>query len=542
MYEELARLAAEPVTPAELARVKRAAVARTVFAREDVHFLCDEVAKAVTLTSIDHLKSNLDRLLAVSAADIQRAAGKYLTKTSAAVVWSVPGGDKGGKSAVPPPPNRRHGRTAESTPAAGVALNQATRTVLPNGLTLIALPLRRLPLVAAEAFVAGVRLREPADKSGVAALVGEMLEEGTPTRSGDEISTLIEDTGGSLSFTSGGGSLKVLAPDTDLGLSLLLDSLANPAFPPTRSSGSGDQLLSAIAEAETTPAVRARQLFSATIYGDHPFGRPTHGKKLVVEKLAAADCKVFHAAAYGPDLTTLVVVGDFEPAELKAKVEKLTAGWKPVKAAPPTPTAPPTADKPTVQVVSDKTAAQTHVFVGHLGVKRDDPDFYTLLVLDNVLGTGPGFTDRLSSTLRDRQGLAYTVNAQIAGSASDQPGAFTGYIGTFPEKYVWVKDAFLKEVVRIRDEPATAAEVDAAKRYLLGSLAFRLATADDIAGQLLAAERYKLGFDFLDTYRAKVAAVTPAMVQAAARKHLDPNRLAVVAVGPIGPDGKPLAP
>ena len=542
LFEEIERLAKEPVSAAELARVKRAAVARTVFAREDVHSLCNEVAQAATLTSVDHLKGNLDRLLAVTAADVQRVAGKYLTKPASAVVWSVPaGGDKGGKSAGPPPgSNRRQYRNAAAVPAAGVKLTDAVRTVLPNGLTLVALPLRRLPIVAAEAYVSGVRLREPADKNGVAALVGELLEEGTQTRTAEQISTAIEDTGGSLSLGSGTGSLKVLTPDADLGLSLLLDCLANPAMPQENFERKREQLLSTIAEAETTPQVRARQLFAATVYGDHPFGRPTIGKKAVVEKLTPADCQAFHKAAYGPDRTTLVVVGDFDPAELRAKVEKLTAGWKPVKGESPTPGAPPAATAPSLKIVSDKSAAQTHVFIGHLGVKRDDPDYYTLLVMDNVLGTGPGFTDRLSSTLRDRQGLAYTVNAQISASASDQPGAFTGYIGTFPDKFLWVKDGFLKEIGRIRDEVAPAEEVDSAKKYLLGSLPFRLATADDIAGQLLAAERYKLGFDFLDTYRAKVAAVTPAMVQAAAKKHLDPNKLAVVAVGPIGPDGKPL--
>ena len=541
LFDELDKLAMEPVSAAELARVKRAAVARTVFAREDVHSLCDEVAKAVSLTGLDHLRGNLDRLLAVTAADLQRVAAKYLSKSASAVVWSVPAAPGGGKAAPLPPPNFRRERAA-SAPAAGVKLTDAVRTVLPNGLTLIALPLRRLPIISAVAFVDGVRLREPADQCGVAALVGELLEEGTPTRTADQIATLIEDTGGSLSLRSGGGSLKVLTPDADLGLSVLLDCLANPAVPQENFERKREQLLSAIAEAETTPEVRARQLFAATVYGDHPFGRPASGRRAVVEKLTAADCKRFHAAAYGPDRTTLVVVGDIDPVELRAKVEKLTAGWKPVKGESPAVTAPPVTTAAAVKIVSDKSASQTHVFIGHLGVKRDDPDFYTLLVLDNVLGTGPGFTDRLSSTLRDRQGLAYTVRAEIAGSASDQPGAFTGYIGTFPDKFTWVRDAFLKEIDRIRDEVATDAEVDAAKRYLLGSLPFRLATADDIAGQLLAAERYKLGFDFLDTYRAKVSAVTPAQVQAAARKHLDPKKLAVVAVGPIGPDGRPLSP
>src|SRR5437763_5044356 len=143
--------------------------------------------------------------------------------------------------------------------------------------------------------------------------------------------------------------------------------------------------------------------------------------------------------------------------------------------------------------------------------------------MDNVLGTGPGFTDRLSSTLRDRQGLAYTVNATITNSAGTQPGTFTGYIGTFPDKFTWVRDGFLKEVEKLRAEPPTAQEVEDAKKYLLGSLPFRFTTAESVAGELLAAERYGLGFDFLEKYRAEVGAVTPADVQAMAKKHLDPK-------------------
>src|SRR5207237_503432 len=123
----------------------------------------------------------------------------------------------------------------------------------------------------------------------------------------------------------------------------------------------------------------------------------------------------FHAATFAPNVTTVAVVGDFDAAEMAKKIEGLTSGWKKADLAKPTVPTPPAADKAVTKVVSDKTAAQTHVFIGHLGIKRDDPDYYTLLVLDNVLGTGPGFTDRLSASLRDRQGLAYTVNAQIAG-------------------------------------------------------------------------------------------------------------------------------
>ncbi|HET6573382.1 MAG TPA: pitrilysin family protein [Fimbriiglobus sp.] len=560
VFEELEKLAKEPVTDAELRRVKRAALASFIFSRESVHNLADLVSRTVLLHDVDYLKTYLDRLNAVTAADIRRVVAKYLTKPKSAVVWSVPAEGKGGSSLGPRPSRplllRRSGAIDDTSAhlpgearAAGTAavpgestfsLKDAKRVVLPNGLTLVMLENHRLPIVVAEAYLRGVRLREPADKSGVAALMGNMLDEGTATHTGTEIATLIEDAGGSLSLDSSGGSVRVLTPDTDLGLSLLFDSLIHPSFPAKELERKRDQLLTEIAERERRPQTRARQLFNKLVYGDHPFGRPTAGKKEVVEKLTRDDLKAFHASAFSPDRAIVVVVGDFAAAEMAESVKKLTAGWKKSDAGRLKVILPPWSNGPVVKIVPDKTAAQTHVFIGHLGITRDNPDYYTLLVMDNVLGTGPGFTDRLSANLRDRQGLAYTVTAQITGSAGEQPGTFTGYIGTFPDKFNVAKEGFLAEIGKIRNEPPTPREVEDAKKYLLGSLPFKLTTSARVASQLLAAERFGLGFDFLEEYRRKVAAVTPADVQAAARKYLHPNRLVIVAVGPIGADGKPL--
>ncbi len=544
VFEELQKLAHEPVTDAELHRVKRTALATAIFSRESVHNLADLIARTVTLHDIDYLKTYLNKLNAVTAADIRRVAAKYLTKPKSVVVWSVPAEAKEGSSRgaerQPKPP----ARVARDAAAAGdhdFSLKNAKRVVLPNGLVLVMLENHRLPIVVADAYIADVRLREPADKSGVATLMGEMLDEGTPTHTGPEIATLIEDVGGSLEVGSSGGSLRVLTPDTGLGLSLLFDCLIHPSFPAEELDRKRDQLLTVIAENERQPYTRARQLFYSLVYGQHPYGRPSSGKKEVVEKLTHDDLKAFHAAAFAPDRTIVVVVGDFDSAELAKTVEKLTADWKKAGPGQPDVPAPPKPEKRTVKIVSDKTAAQTHVFIGQLGIKRDDPDYYTLLVMDNVLGTGPGFTDRLSAHLRDRQGLAYTVTAQITGSAGDQPGTFTGYIGTFPDKFNVAREGFLSEIGQIRNEPPSAQEVEDAKKYLLGSLPFKLTTNSQVASQLLAAERFGLGFDFLEEYRKKVSAVTPAAVQAAARKHLHPDRLVVVAVGPIDTDGKPLA-
>jgi zinc protease len=558
VFEELAKLANEPVSDAELARARRKMLAGFVFSRESTHDLANTIARVSTYPGGEdvskYMTDYLDRVLRVSKEDIQRAAKKYFAKSNAVLVWSVPKGDAeeqagraGGVSplmrdndamrranrGLTPPPRQDKG-------TATFSLKNAKRVVLPNGMVVILLEDHRLPVVVAAADVADVRLREPAEKAGIAAMVGGLLEEGTDKHTGKEISALIEDTGGSLSLGSSGGSLKVLTPDTDLGLGLLFECLMRPTFPADALERQRDQQLSAIDENESQPRTRARMLFNATVYGDHPFGRPSLGKKEVVAKLTADDLKAFHKAAFAPNLTTVAVVGDFNADEMAKKIEALTKDWPKAEAAKPTPPAPPKPDGQQVKIVPDPTAAQVHVYIGQLGIKRTDPDYYKLLVMDNVLGTGPGFTDRLSSTIRDRKGLAYTVNANITGSAGTQPGTFTGYIGTFPDKFLDVRTAFFNEVERLRAEPPTAQEVEDAKKYLLGSLPFRFTTAEAVAGELLAAERYGLGFDFLEKYRAEVGAVTPADVRAMAKKHIDPKTLAVIAVGPIDKDGKPL--
>jgi zinc protease len=558
VFVEMEKLAAEPVTDAELARARRKLLARFVFSRESVHSLADSIAQISTYPALGddparYYAEYTNRVLAVTKSDIQRVAKTYFSRKQAAIVWSIPKDDGkkddakkgaihgGGDRSVLSGLNRagRQERFPDGPGKGGFSLTAAKRVVLPNGLTLIMLEDHRIPVVVARAAIRDTQLREPEEKAGVALLTGSLLEEGTTTRTGQEIAALIEDTGGSLGLSSSGGSLKVLTPDTDLGLNLLFDCLTRPKFPQDAFDRQKEQQLATIEDSETQPRERAEMLFDATIYGKHPFSRPAFGRKETVAKLTPADCAAYHKSVFVPNNAIVVVAGDFKPEEMAKKVEALTKDWR--KADLPA-LAPPAAPKPVggESIVSDPNAAQVHVFIGHLGVTRTNPDYYKLLVLDNVLGTGPGFTDRLSSTLRDRQGLAYTVNASITSTATNQPGAFQGYIGTFPKSFVDVRAGFLKEVNRIRDEPPTPQEVEDAKKYLLGSLPFRFTTLNGVAGQLMAAEQYGLGFDFLEKYQKEVAAVTPADVQAMAKKYLDPKALTVVAVGAIDKDGKPL--
>jgi zinc protease len=552
---ELERLATEPVSDEELNRARKKLLARFVFSRESVHNLADAVARTSTYPDggdvAKFFGDYLDRIVKLNKADIQRVAKEYLGRKGACIVWSIPKEDPkekeaekgGGKRADAARPAKPLAARAADKPAGGAAafsLTDARRTVLPNGLKVILLEDHKLPVVVGAVSVNDVGLREPAEKNGVAALVGGLLEEGTDKHTGKQISALIEDTGGSLSLGGSGGSFKVLTPDTDLALGLLFECLQSPSFPAEAFARQKEQQLAAIDDAATQPQSLASETFQALVYGKHPYGRPGHGTRATVEKLTADDCRAFHKLAFAPNFTTVVLVGDFKADEMLKKIEALTKDWKKSDAGKPVIEAPPKGTVVVEKIVSDPTASQVHVFIGQLGITRDNPDYYKLLVMDNVLGTGPGFTDRLSSTLRDRQGLAYTVRATIASGAGTQPGTFTGYIGTFPEKYLDVKHGFLREFNRIRDEAPTKEEVEDAKKYLLGSLPFRFTTTSSVADQLLAAEKYGLGFDFLEKYKKEVASVTPADVQAVAKKYLDPKTLTIVVVGAIDKDGKPL--
>jgi zinc protease len=422
-----------------------------------------------------------------------------------------------------------------------LSLKDAKRVVLPNGLVLLLLENHRLPLVVAEAAVKNVRLLEPADQQGLATLTGYLLDDGgTANHTGPEIAELIEDVGGTLSMSASGGSVRVLAPYRKLGLSLLFECLSRPAFAPGPFERDRQRLLSMIDDAESQPDSRAARAFQAAVYGKHPYGRPALGTRKSVEQLTPADCAAFHARAFAPDNTIVAVVGDFDSAAVQREIEELTAVWKKVAVDVPTP---PAVEKPAAfdqKILTMPDAAQLHFFLGHVGVRRNDPDYYKLLVMDNVLGTGPGFTDRLSARLRDREGLAYTVRANITDSATTEPGTFSCYIGTDNDNFGRVKAEFLEELKRIRGDKPTAQEVDDAKAYLLGSLPFKVATSADVANQLLLVERYGLGLNHLDDYRKAVAAVTPADVQGVARKHVDPNRMVLIAAGAVDKDGKPL--
>jgi zinc protease len=541
---ELKALADKPVEAAELKRVKQGLIANAIFGRETAHALADSIARGVTTNDLDFLKSYLPRIQAVTAQNVQEAAKKYFNPEQRVVVWSVPkpeGKDQGpGRGPQSSALRRQKGGDKEKTGGNHFSLKQTQRVELPNGLTLLLFENRRLPIIAAEAYVKEVTLREPEDKAGVASLTGNLLDEGTTQHTGPQIAEMIEDVGGVLSFSASGGSVKVLTPDRSLGLGLLFECLMHANFPKEAFARKQAQQLSLIEDAERRPDAKAQMVYRSLVYGKHPYGRPSRGRLETVKALTAADCQAFYRQVFVPNNTVVALVGDFDSKQVIAEITRLTADWK---KAPPPKLQLPTVEKPkefVQRIVTMPSAAQLHFYMGHGGIRRDNPDYYKLLVMDYVLGTGPGFTDRLSARLRDREGLAYTVTANISSSAAEEPGLFTCYIGTNPMLFPRVKQMFLEELERLRNEKPAEKEVEDAKKYLEGSLVFRFTTNEGIAEQLLRIERFHLGYGFLDDYRRAVAAVTPADVQAMARNYLDPKHMVLVVAGAVDQNGKPI--
>jgi len=539
---EIEKIATKGITDVELKRVQRRLLAQIIFQQEDVHEAADRIAmSAAHFDDARYAQTYLERITSVTNEDVMRIAKKWLVDAKPVIVWSVP--EKICGTGRPIPRHSKFCRFLDTVPKVGAStfsLDKATRKVLPNGMTILLLENHRLPIVSLKSHVRDSLLREPANQVGIAAMTGVLMEDGTPTRNADEIAELVENIGAEFEVSITGGHFKVLTPDLDTVLDSFFDCTFHADFPQDEFESKQELLLETIVEQQQDADHRARETFDRLVYGDHPYGRPALGKSKVVKGLTRNDCVKYHKTVVRPDQMIVAIVGDFDSKAVLAKLETLTPE-KPKKPLPKLEVPePPVGDEFVDKIITDDNSSQVYIYLGQIGIRRNNADYYKLLVMDNVLGSGVGFTDRLSSNLRDRQGLAYTVRASITDTADIEPGLFLAHIGTAPDKYIQARDGLMKEIRKIRDEQPSAEEVTNAKQYLLGSLPFQYATNDDMAYELVTVDEFGLGLDYLTKYREAVSAVTAADVQAVAKKYLDPEKFTLVAVGPIDKKGVPL--
>jgi zinc protease len=416
------------------------------------------------------------------------------------------------------------------------------RLELPNGLVLLLSENHTTPSVSIKAVVRAGSRFESDEKAGLASLLGELLDEGTATRTSQQIAEAVESVGGRIGtfgdYQSSGAVAIFLSKDIPLALDVIADVLMNASFPEDKVRQQIERRLAQIKGRLDVPRTQASDLFNEIVFKGTPQHRPAIGYEKTVGKLTRDDVLEFYRRYYVPNNTTLAIVGDIDKAVVKKQVEETFGSW-PLSAEFEAPrTLVVTRQKEAVERFVSASKEQVNIFIGHAGIARSNPDYYALLVMDTILGSSPGFTSRIPRILRDEQGLAYTTFSNITASAGIDPGRFIAYIGTSPEHLDRAIEGLRKEIKRIVEEPVTDAEVETAKAYLTGSFVFHFQKNLQIADFLVDAETYGLGFDYLEKYPELIRNVTADDVTRVAREYLDPDHLTTVVVGPVDESGR----
>ena len=405
------------------------------------------------------------------------------------------------------------------------------RFTLKCGAQLLVSPRPEASVFAVQVHLRGGRALDPAGFEGLAHLTGALATEGTEQHTESELAALLEPTGGSVSGSASGVAGSVAGSQWKLLLACLAEVLTTPTYPQERFERQRARLLARLTVDEDDPRVQVGRVFRRLIYGDTWLGRPDAGTAQSVQAITREHLVEHHRQNWVASRALISVCGNVEPAAVRRELNRLLGDWKPGE---PFETLKLEFPERTTRVgafTADRQ--QVHVLLGHLGIRRSDPDYPALVVMDHILGTGPGFTNRIARRLRDEQGLAYSVDAQIASSAGRQPGMFQAYIGTSPDNVETAIEGFLAEIQRMRDTLVSPKELRLAQDYLTGSFVLGFERSSRRASYMALAERLGLPEEHLDELPAQFAAVTRKSVREAARRHLNPEGLSLATGGPL---------
>jgi zinc protease len=415
-----------------------------------------------------------------------------------------------------------------------IRLPKPVEYVLPNGLKVVVVADKRLPLVSYRLAFPGGTARD-ADAGGTLGLTDmltSMLTEGTETRSSKQIADEVARLGASLSASANLDytvvSASSLANYNDEVLKLLADVALHPAFSEKELGLNKANAIQGLQFQRSQPDFLARERTARVLYGDAPYGTvsatPEAIEAITREKLIAA-----HRAKFAPQSATLFVVGNVQPDALKKQIETSFGAW-----SGPAPSSgwrfrelPEPRSSREIYLIDRPGSQQSNIVIGNLAIKRTDPDYFSLLVMNQVLGAGA--SSRLFMNLREAKGYTYGAYSNL--DARQQAGTFqaTSEVRT-PVTGAALKE-FFYELDRIRTEPVSDKELSDAKAYLTGVFPLQLETQEGLIDRLVTIRMMGLPADYLDTYRDKVNAVTAADIERVAKQYVTPDKAAVVIVG-----------
>jgi zinc protease len=406
---------------------------------------------------------------------------------------------------------------------------------LPNGIVVLGQARPDSPAVSVRIRLEAGAVTDPEEKDGLAAFTGRMLSRGTSLRTFDEFNEATDRLGASVGVEVSRNFVEVgvraLSEDLPAALDLAADILRNPTFPDDQIEKVRNELLAAIREQDDDTRSVAERASRRVLYpSGHPLARRIVGETETIAAIARADLAAFHAERFGPRVMTVAVVGGVARIEdAAAMIGERFGDWAApaTRPAPIAPVPPPQTTRRSAVDVPGKT--QSDLVVGFPTIPRGHPDYYALDLANMILGRF-GLMGRLGANVWDKQGLAYYAYSQV--EAGRDGSLWTGRAGINPTNVERALESIVAEIARLRAEPVTADELAGATRYMTGVLPLALERSDGVAATLLNIEYFGLGLDYLERYPAIIEALTVDDLLAAARAHLDPDRLAIGIAGP----------
>jgi zinc protease len=402
-----------------------------------------------------------------------------------------------------------------------LVLPVVTRTTLPNGLRVVVAEYHELPLLNVVVFVGAGAAQDPRGKEGLAMLTASALKRGVDGMSAEDLALAIESLGGAIGAQAGTDATVVtaefLAEDVTAGLVLLRRVLREPGFARDEIRRAREEQLAGLVAELEEPSVIAERCFAPWLYGGHPYALPVDGHRESVADLGRGDVRDFYDHWYRPNDTTIVLVGDVQAADAVRRIEAAFGSWTPRPDAVPVRAGPPTPIRSQRVLLVDKPdATQTQIRFGAPAMARADPDLLPSQVANVILGGG--FTSRLIEELRVKRSLTY--GASSAFVARKVGGDFRVQTFTKTPTTVETLKLALEVMDGFRRGPLDPKLVTKAKTYMRGQFPLRLETPDAIAMRLAEIEFNGLPPDELETYRSRVAAVTPEIAGRAAAAHM----------------------
>ena len=401
---------------------------------------------------------------------------------------------------------------------------------LANGMQVVVVLHHEQPAVSLRVLTRAGSAQDPRGLTGVSSLASSLLDQGTTTRSAQQIAEQVDQIGAALGVGSGSdlSFITAVAMKDSFGpvLELVADVARNPAFAPEEIDRQKQLIISNLRVNAQDPDYIANVLFDRLVYGFHPYGLPNSGTADTLSKVTRQDLQAFHRRYFVPNNMILAIVGDLTSQEAFAAVERVFGGWArsevPVAQSiePPPPTR-------RIVVVDKPDAVQTEIRAGLLAIPRKHQDYLAFDLASKILG-GEG-ANRLHNTLRSERGLTYGASADT--EARKQAGDLVAETDTRTETTGEVLRLMIDEFSRMPRERVFERELAGAQAYLAGSFPLTIETPNDIATEVLNVIFYDLPVAEIGTFPQRVQAVTPDDILRVSKQYIRPDRLSIVLVG-----------